>query len=189
MAVSAVGITTLMGILLSYTGIQSPWYGGCGTREYDFPIPWVDGAGYASGCGCLGLVQGGQCGTFARILTSYDWGVFGLDSLLLAGAGYVIVFMRRMLHHELFMGFNASYIGFIAIVSLLNIGPSTMTFADSFWRSLQKSPFQPWASTITLFVEWFIMVVLAYDESLLAGMVGNILRRNQADRTNVVQNR
>jgi hypothetical protein len=129
--------------------------------RYGFPIPWVNTGGY-SGYLRLGV---NSCET---ILTSYDWWIFGLDSLLVTVFGYVILFMPRIWNNRLFVGLSATYLGFFTTLSLIYINPHSLPFADLLWNSLQTTGLASWADTITTLFEWYIMAVLAFVAIFLA---------------------
>ncbi len=180
--VLALSITALTGLLpLVYSNIQSQSYHLCGAGEHGFPIPWVNTADYSS-CSCPTFPLGVVCGTN---LASYDWWIFGLDSLLLSGLGYVVFFLPRMQNNQLFIGVSATYLGFFTTLALIYINPHSLPFADLLWGSLQSSNIASWADMITILFEWYMMAVLAYIAIFFANIVGNNLRHRQSSKPNL----
>jgi hypothetical protein len=174
--VLALSIATLTGLLpLLYDNFQSQGYHLCGVEVgHGFPIPWVN-----SGCSCPGFGLGYVCGTN---LTSYDWWIFGLDSMLCAGLGYVILFMPRMQYNEPFIGLSATYLGFFTTLTLIFINPHSLPLADLLWGSLQTSNFASFADMITTLVEWLMMSLLAYIAIFFATIIGNNLSHRRSGK-------
>jgi hypothetical protein len=170
----ALCITALTGLLpFANSSFQSQSYQLCGVEGRDgFPIPWVN-----SGCSCPYLGLGYLCGTNS---TSYDWWTFGLDSLLVAGLGYVILFMPRMQNNRPFIGLSATYLGFFSTVALIFLNPHSLPLADLLWGSLQTTNLASFADMITTLFEWFMMTFLAYIAIFFARRIGNSLSHRRS---------
>lgn len=167
--VLAVSITALTGLLsLGYNSVG----GGQG-----FPIPWLN-----SGSSCRDIDLVSVCGAN---LTTYNWWILGLDSLLCAGLGYVVLFMPRMRNNGPFIALSAPFLGFFTTLAVFFIDPHSLPLADLLWSSLQTGDLGSFADTITLLVEWYMMTVLAFFAIFLAGIIGNNLGRRRSSRPNL----
>ena len=110
--VLALSVTALTGLLplMWDSNFQSQGYHVCGVEVgHGFPARWVSSVGSPRD----GLGQ--FCGTN---LTIYDWWIFGLDSLLSAGLGYVVLIMPRLQNNRLFIGLSATYLGYFTTLAV-----------------------------------------------------------------------
>ena len=166
--VLALSVTALTGLLP--LGYNSPG-GGQG-----FPIPWVN-----SGTSCRYLGSVSVCGANP---TTYNWWIFGLDSLLCAGIGYVILLMPRIRNKGLFIGLSAPFLGLFTTLAVLFINPHSLPFADLIWESLQAGDFGSSADTITILIEWYMITLLVFIAIFFARMIGNNLSHRRSSSPN-----
>jgi len=164
--VLALSITVLTGLLpLGYDSADG---------RQGFPIPWVNSG---SSCRSIDLVY--VCGAN---LTSYNWWILGLDSLLCAGIGYVILFVPRMRNNGPLIGLSTPYLGFFTTLAVIFVNPHSLPLADFIWGSLQAGDFGSFADTITILVEWYMMTLLAFIAIFLAEMIGDNLSHRRSSR-------
>lgn len=165
----AVSITAL-------TGLLPLGYGSVDGRQ-GFPIPWVN-----SGTSCRNIDLVSFCGANP---TSYNWWILGIDSLLCAGIGYLILLTPRMRNNRPFIGLSAPFLGLFTTLAVIFVNPHGLPLADLVWSSLQTSSFGSFADTIALIVEWFMMTLLTFIAIFLAEIIGNNLSYRRSSNQNL----